>query len=162
MLANPILTTEEFKRIHNALCNLDMITENLGGVIHESLHEKLLKAKETIRECFKRAYDEDDRLFKDRSSHYSEICSKIGASTVWSKYEVEDLTKKHNLGEVRYLVYKDHWGDSPVSVPVKGNTWEALYRAADSAIRKSGDSHHIFIEQFYVQPDGTVLLSTGS
>ena len=34
MIANPTLTVDEFKDIHNALCDLDSLTRSLEDVIH--------------------------------------------------------------------------------------------------------------------------------
>lgn len=43
-----------------------------------------------------------------------------------------------------------------------GNTVFHLYRAADAAIRLSGDYHHVFIEAFDTADDGNLYLITGS
>jgi len=47
------------------------------------------------------------------------------------------------------LTYSEHWGDNGsqfISLP-ENPTWLQLYVAADTLIRKSGDVHHIYIEQ---------------
>jgi hypothetical protein len=49
-----------------------------------------------------------------------------------------------------------------VVVEIAGNTWLDLWQAADTAIRKSGDSHHTFIEGFHMNKQGQLELSTGS
>ena len=43
-----------------------------------------------------------------------------------------------------------------------GATWGDIYRAADWAIRNSGDSHHIFIEGFELRNGNELHLVTGS
>ncbi len=46
-------------------------------------------------------------------------------------------------------------------MPVEGDRWIDLWRAADAAIVQSGDEHHVFVELF--RPQGNrLVLSTGS
>ena len=49
-----------------------------------------------------------------------------------------------------------------VAVPIDGNTWGDLYKAADSAIKLSNDDHHIYIEDFKMLENGDIELITGS
>lgn len=63
----------------------------------------------------------------------------------------------------RYIDYINNWGNQ-VMVRIEGSkTWQDLYNAAEIAINESGDTHHIFIEQF-VETDnpGILELWTGS
>lgn len=165
MLASPTLTSEQFKQAHNALCELSGIVGRLEGVINADLHGRLAKVEDTIREAFSGAYAQDDALYEARRTHYDEQAALNGINhSSWSMYEVADLLQPHNYGPVDRVVYKDHWGEVAVSASVQGNTWAALWRAADECIRLSEDSHHIFIEDFRVSSDDprTLVLHTGS
>jgi len=164
MLVNPTLTTEEFKDIHNALCDLDRIAESLEDVLKPEKFVRLQKAKTAIREAMKRAYEEDNRLFKERSDLYNHAKAECKLQSIWSIYEVDDLYAEHPYAGANELVYKDHWGDRPVSVPLLGKRWIDLWIAADYLIKESGDEHHIFVERFrpLQENNTTLVLHTGS
>ena len=165
MLASPTLTAEEFKQVHNALCRLDSVAARLEVSIKTELHEQLIAAVETIRAQFSTAYEQDDAIFAARGAHYEEIGKLNGIKhSSWSMHHVTDMLAQHPWAGADRVVYRDHWGEVSVSVSVSGNTWAALWRAADECIRLSEDSHHIFVENFKVDRNDprTLVLSTGS
>jgi hypothetical protein len=91
---------------------------------------------------------------------YRMVQERFEMRSMWSDYSVEEMGAKHNyFGKT--LVYKDHWGKQPVTVRVEGDTMVDLWKAADAAIRLSGDQHHIFIEKIELIGD-TLVLTTGS
>lgn len=61
--------------------------------------------------------------------------------------------------ELRYVCPLHNYN---VAVPIEGNTWGDLYRAADSAIKLSNDDYHIYIEDFKMLENGDIELITGS
>ena len=93
---------------------------------------------------------------------YNEYAAQHGFAAIWSVYRVSDFNDFSNITADK-LVYRDHWGPSPVEVilPPGKKTWGELYAAADRAIRQSGDKHHVFIEMFYAD-NGVAYLVTGS
>ena len=155
------IKAEDFKTIHNALCELDRVVGRIEGVINQELFEKLYSVSKTIRSGLKDAYDQEQAQFNRKSAHYERIKDDLGLSTIWSIYEVDNLSERYPFEGITTVTYKDHWGTKPVVKPVNGLTYAALYVAADAAIRDSGDDHHVFIEQFK-QVGDTLLLSTGS
>lgn len=164
MYISPTLTTEEFKTIHNGLCKLRTVVERLENVIHPDLYETLVSSREEIYEGLKNSYELEENYFKKQHNHYEEISEKMNlSSSVWSMYEVKNLLDKHRYGNVDRLIYKENWGEV-VQVSIDGDTWAALYRASNEAIKQSGDSHHVFIEDFSVCPEDnrTLYLHTGS
>ena len=165
MNCNPTLTTEEFKTIHNALWELDCVTRTLENVLNPELYAKLAKAGSTIRKGLSGAYEQDSKSFEKKNNHYYDIAAQLALrESTWSIYEVEDMSDRHPFEGADRVVYKDHWGKRPVSCSVHGMTWAALFVAANSCIRDSGDKHHRYIERF--TPDAedprTLILSTGS
>jgi hypothetical protein len=165
MNCNPTLTSEEFKTIHNALCDLDSITRKLEGVLNEELYARLLKSASEIRTGLSGAYEQDNKADDAAHNHYRDVQEQLGLNdSIWSIYEVSNLADCHKFGNVDRVVYRDHWGDKPVSCSVNGTSWAALYVAANACIRDSGDSHHVFIEDFNVceEDPGTLVLVTGS
>jgi hypothetical protein len=149
MYCDVTLTANEFKEIHNTLWELQYkgMTADVGAA--------------RIRAALKGAYEQEDADFKRRREHYDSVMEDLGLDAIWSVYEVADLNAPHPFAGAKTVLYRDHWGDNPVSVEINGLTWAALYVSANAAIRDSGDEHHVFIEQF-TQSGDELILSTGS
>lgn len=150
MNCNVTLTADEFKIIHNSLCDLDRID-----------NDKVRDVVEKMREALTGAYEQDNKAFETKFDHYKQVCTELGLTTIWSIYEVDNLSDRHPFEGVTRVVYKDHWCNKEVSSVINGSTWAALYVAANACIRDSGDQHHVFIEHFKQSGD-TLILSTGS
>ena len=157
------LHAEDFKKVHNTLCDLRSLVQRMT--------ESMIKIDDVQRiiEGFEQgladAYRQDSEGFDRKHDHYSEVKQQLGLRSVWSVYEVADLGQQHPFPGAQQVAYRDHWGEEgTVFEEIKGDTWAALYVAADAAIRRSGDEHHIFIEQFRPNKEcpEQLLLSTGS
>jgi len=89
-----------------------MVENMVNGNIHEG--NKLSEIAETIRAGLKGAYEQDHKAFSDKSDHYADVRSQLGLSnSIWSIYEVDNLSDRHPFEGVDRVVYKDHWGDKP-------------------------------------------------
>jgi len=165
MNCNPTITADEFKTIHNAMWELGQTIAKLEGVVHPTLMTQLLKSHNEIRTGLSGAYEQDQKSFDQKHSHYEDVAAQLALrESIWSIYEVEDLSGRHPFEGADRIVYKDHWGKHPVSSSVHGSTWAALFVAANSCIRDSGDKHHRYIEQFTRDKEDprTLILNTGS
>lgn len=164
MNCNPTLTAAEFSNMHNGMCKLASIIGELEDTIHPSLLKKLLQAKTEIAKGLEGAYEQDNKAFDTKHSHYESVRDDLGLNTVWSIFEVDNLNDRHPFDGATTVVYKDWNTSKDIVVEVNGLTWAALYVAANAAIRNSTDNHHIYIEGFEQSSiDATVLfLSTGS
>lgn len=164
MNCSPTLTAEEFKTVHNALCDMRSVYETLQGIVREPITDKLSKAIRDMETGLARAYEEDNAAFDRKCTHYEDVGQELGLKTTWSVYEVDNLSDRHPFEGADRVVYKNHWGEKPVQCSINGLTWAALYVAADACIRNSGDNHHIYIETFSPDKDDprTLILSTGS
>jgi len=153
MNCNPTLTAEEFKVIHNTLWDLEY--RGLDGKV----------GAERIRAALKGAYEQDNQAFDQKHAQYRHWQEHHGLKSIWSLYQVESMTQLHDYGDAEYVVYDEHWGNGGEVVRrIEGHDWLSLYRAADAAIRASGDGHHCFIEAFTPIADkpGHLRLHTGS
>jgi len=159
MLISPTLTSEEFKKIHNALCDLNHTIHRTEEILHPSLHTRLVKIESQIRDCLRASYERDDEEYARRQVHYDAVGKEISAKTVWSMPEIEDLNSKHPYNSENQLVLQYH----NVMQAVNGDTWKDLWIAADRCIRETED-YHIFIENFHadLKRPGVILLTTGS
>lgn len=161
MNCNPTITSEDFKKIHNALCSLRNMQERLDGVVHYKLSKDFSQYVKEISDALKSAYEQDQKSYKTKYDHFTRVQKDLGLSSIWSMFAVDDLNEPHPFEGVTEVVYADHWGQKPVSVRINGLTWAAIYVASDVAIRDSYDYHHIFIESF-IQDGSKLILRTGS
>jgi hypothetical protein len=142
------LTAEEFKKIHNALCFAQA--------------DGIQKTVETIREALAGAYQQDEAQWDQHYADCENVKTLNGFDAIWSAEHV-DFDQPHPFASDAVIVYQAHWGDiKDRHYPIAGPTWLDVYRAADLAMRESGDGHHVFIEGFSPQSDNTVQLHTGS
>jgi hypothetical protein len=165
MNCSPTISAEEFKTIHNAVCNLDSICHQLEDILKPELYLKLVKARNGIRDGLAGAYEQDHEAFSRKSRHYDEVKADLGIkNSEWSIYEVDNMNDRHPYQGATVICYKNHWGEKPVSSAINGSTWAALWVAANAAIRDSSDEHHVYVEQFRQSQENpeVLYLSTGS
>ena len=144
------LTAKEFEAIHNVLWYLGQV-DNL----------EVQKLVEELRGALNGAYEQEQAIKDRRYDHYSQVKKDLGLDAIWSITEVDNLSDNHPYEGAKYVSYKGFWGEGVVTQAIHGNTWAALYVAANACIRDSGDEHHVFIEDFRKSGD-TLLLTTGS
>lgn len=165
MNCSPTLTANDFKTVHNALCELRSVHHLLQEVVREPILDKFAAAIREMEQGLKGAYEQDNQAFDSKWKQYNHWREHYGLRSTWSIYEVENMTLCHPYKDAQYVVYDEHWGEGGEVVRrIEGHDWNALYRAADAAIQASGDSHHSFIESFTPIADrpGHLRLSTGS
>ena len=144
MLTSVTLTAEEFSKIHNALCFAQ--TKGLEATV------------DTIRSALKGAYEQEDSVFDRKMDYFHRFQEEHKLETIWSMYELDEhgFLQDHPYPSDAFVCYQGG------HVPVFGSTWGDIYRAADWAIRNSGDMHHIFIEGFELKNGNELHLVTGS
>lgn len=149
------LRGEDFKTIHNTLCDLRSLALRMEqSMIKVEEVERIISQFESGLED---AYAQDSESFDDKMDYYKAFADQNDLNSIWSVYElpVHGFLQPHPYPSDAFVVYgKGH-------VPVLGPTWGDLYRAADCAIRNSGDFHHCFIEGFEVKGN-ELHMSTGS
>lgn len=146
MNCSPTLTAEEFKVLHNSLCELD-------GIDHPRVHELVERIREV---ALKGAYEQDEDAFDEKYRHYDNARDFFGFASIWSMYEIEDLDARHPYPSDVFVVYQGQ------HCAVTGPNWTDIWRAADVCIENSGDDHHIFIEGFTLKNGNQLHLATGS
>jgi hypothetical protein len=149
------LQAEDFKTIHNTLCELRSVQERITGVVSTELADRIHAVIKGFEAGLKDAYAQDDAIFSSKMDYFHDFKSINGLQSIWSVYEldVHGFVQPHPFPSDAFIVYTQHWGDGAKDkhYPVLGTTWGDVYRAADLAIRESGDGHHIFIEGFEVK-----------
>jgi hypothetical protein len=167
MLTNVTLTADEFKDLHNAKCELFQVVKTVKETgMMKDLAKQLGKIEKQIDKSLKNAYAQEDKISDSRRRVYDAIAKMHKLTTIWSMYEVSDMSAEHPYKGATILVHKHHNGTRGIEVAIKGNRWYDLYVAADEAIIKSGDMHHCFIEGFTTddtdEEPGVIVLSVGS
>jgi hypothetical protein len=148
------LDKRQWRDVHNALCAVERQTQGIFDVLKHGT--ELRDAVEALRGALKPAYEQEEAQWDQRFTYCDNVKLNSGFAAVWSAEDV-DFDQPHPFLSDAFIQYH---GDK--RYPIMGPTWLDVYRAADLAIRDSGDSHHIFIEQFRPQSDNTVILHTGS
>ena len=156
------LQAEDFRTVHNTLCELRTLVSDMERSMIKI--ERLEAIIGQFELGLADAYAQDEAGFDAKMDHYHAVQQENQFRTVWSLFEVEDLFQQHAFPGALHIAYRDHWGPEAVFEEIKGNTWLDLYRAADAAIRRSGDEHHCFIEAFIPVADQPqqLRLTTGS
>ena len=119
--------------------------------------------------------------FETTMNHFFAMKDELNMSTVWSIYEVGLKDSDHAIltNKVRKVVYqtvdpnasqedlmadiKDRGKRTTIEVTAWAvdGTIKALWKAAETCIKLSG-THHAYIENFEMQEDGSLWLTTGS
>jgi hypothetical protein len=153
------LTHAEWTRIHNALCRAESMYQSVFDILKNG--PEMREALDEIRMSLAPAYSQDTDAFDCKMNYYRQHQENSGFESIWSVYEVSADSGFFNLHPwqgANVLVYGN------VTVKIPGPTWGDLYRAADEAIDRSEDYHHIFIEGFarYGEDKSRLELTTGS
>ena len=149
------LHSEDFKTIHNTLCELRGLAQRMERSMIKI--EEVERIIESFEQGLKNAYEQDESSFDDKMEYFRAYQNEHEFGSIWSMFElpVGCFTEPHPYLSDSVVVYgRGH-------VPVLGPTWGDVYRAADCAIRNSGDFHHCFIEGFEAKGN-QLLMSTGS
>ena len=159
------LRAEDFRTVHNTLCELREVEQSLNSVINEQMAQRLHRVVKGFEFGLADAYQQDSVQFDAKMDYYHHFKESNGLSSIWSIYELPVLgfLEPHPYPSDAFVVYTQHWGAvKDRHYPVQGTTWADVYRAADLAIGGSGDDHHIFIERFQVKNGNELHLTTGS
>ena len=153
-----ILHSADFKTIHNTLCELRGLAQRMETSMVKV--DDVQRIIESFEQGLVDAYSQDEVAFDDKMEYFREFQDQHDFQAIWSMYElpVGCFTEPHPYPSDAFIVYgRGH-------VPVFGATWGDVYRAADCAIRNSGDFHHCFIEGFEPVADQPhqLRLTTGS
>ena len=148
------LDKSQWREVHNALCAVEQQT----GIIHDMLKHgtELRAAVEALRTALEPAYEQEEQQWDQRFTYCDNVKLNSGFDAIWSAEDV-DFDQPHPFVSDAFIQYH-----GAKRYPIMGPTWLDVYRAADLAIRDSGDQHHIFIEAFRPLDDNTVTLHTGS
>ena len=160
------LNREQWKNLHNALCAAEQEAGSLFSVLKDG--GEGLAALKSVREALAPAYAQDHEAFERQFDYFRQTQRDNGFQAQWSLYDETDqgsFDEPHPYIGATHVVYTQHWGTAGnIEVPIQGATWLDLYRAANEAIQRSNDTHHIFIEFFEPVADkpGYLSLATGS
>jgi hypothetical protein len=151
------LKAEDFKTVHNTLCELREIEMRLNEVINEQMAQRLHRVIKGFELGLADAYAQDNAEFESKMDYYGQFQTDNGLAAIWSVYDLpaHGFLSDHPFPSDAFVVYHGY------HVPVYGETWGDVYRAADRCIELSGDDHHIFIEHFE-QVGNELRLTTGS
>lgn len=115
----------------------------LGKLEHMSpqIKAEFEELQKAVHDLFKEHRQREDNAQAAKSDMFDKIREANGFRSIWSIYEVDDINAVFGYVEgVEYEGCNKHVG--------KEVTWLELWQIAELLIEESGDSHHIFIENF--------------
>jgi hypothetical protein len=123
----------------------------------------------------------DDEIFMETMDHFDNMKAELGMVSIWSIYDAgckpadwkmfsdkartvryQFIRPDATMEELHYDIAngtKSAWAE--VTMVAVDGTIGSLWFAANSCIKQSG-THHMYIEDFEVNEDGSLTLVTGS
>ncbi len=131
------------------------------SIIKPSFFEKLNQEIEKLNGFFEKYRNKEEDDFDKKMDGFSKIQSFHNFMSIWSIYEIHPNKMKQPFAPD--IVKEVEYEGLTVKVDKKVS-WLEMWTLADHLIRKSGDTHHVFIESFDEDKKnpGRYKLSTGS
>lgn len=151
------ITREEYKDIHNGICELYSLKQLVTGVIHPDLVQKLNRAFDLLEKGYGSARKQENQEFDDKMNLFEEIRKLNGFRTVWSIFDFdmkEGFT--HRPGYTATQIMLESFDCTVYGTLSPNPNLLELWAAADKLV-KQADDYHIFIEGFRQSEDGKFL-----
>lgn len=136
----------QFQKIKSVTTDLSMVLKNIEEVVRPEIVQILLGMQKKLEETIKDYSEQHKFSVLKNFPSLEEVADKNGFKSKWSVSNV-DATKINEFFPfpINILIYSNN------KVNVSNVlTWLELWRFADNLIKNSGDTHHIFIEQFII------------
>lgn len=151
-------SSEQMKSLDSLQPDFHSVIQRLEGVIAPDIIERLKSMQGKVSDILHAYNAAEDMKWQLNEDELSNISEKNDFYAVWSMPEVQASMMNDKMPyKAKYFVYQG-LKESATDV----STWLDAWRVANSLIKKSGNSHHIFIEQFTQLSDGGVEIHTGS
>lgn len=162
------LLDDDYGISNDAYMTLQELCESIDPVIMNSICHRV---RSTDNRTYLKSIDDDDDQKSispsvlNQINHFNAI-KNANADTlqisIWSVSNILNINEIAFSGVGMDLVYICNFGTTCQITLPENPTWLDMWKAADLAIRTSGDLHHIYIEQFRRLDDATIELITGS
>ena len=156
------LSRKDFDLLTSMYPNIFALKQVLEGVIHPNHVKQIDVIAQKMKTVFTPFWEKEEKDSDENYNALSQISDDLKFKTIWSISEVRATQLSDTFSsKVKQINYKGQVTrfDSP-----KNLSWLDMWKEADKLIRMSGDSDHIFIENFnedMKNPDHYEL-STGS
>jgi hypothetical protein len=148
------ISKSEFKDVHNGLCMIRNLCDQVDGVLDPKIVEKIQNAILLLDNGLRSVYDQENKWFHNKISYFGDIASRQGFKTAWSMYSVNDIYESSGyIANTLVVNDKEYPMQSMLS-------WLELWKLVDAAVVEQKD-HHFFIEDF-VCKDGKLTVILGS
>ncbi len=153
------LTGKELSDLHNAGCKLHFAIQSLESTLAPAVLRELREAQALLQAGIDRPRKESDKIEDDYRDLAALVAKDAKLKSVWSAGVVNFKEIPHP--KATKMVYE---GDKKLEVNLIEGSWLGLWKAADTLIRESRDSHHIFVEGFETRngDETTLYLCVGS
>ncbi len=155
----------KFEALRTIQLELYGINQQLENLIHPDIFAKLVKIKDLAEKTIKPEMDAANAKWDDNWDSLRKIQEDKKFHSFWSLSEIGAKDMEKTTPEMTEIVYES-WGktqthtfDKPTKI-----TWIQFWHIADELIRKSEDSHHVYIESLEAdkKKKGSFRLGCGS
>ena len=159
---------EEIRRINSARNHIFDLVEDLSDVVADKYVDELCSISSDLENAMLRFFDADREAFKERMDYWDSVRADHNFKAVWSMYRIgndcmapvtKELQEAYNNGaSLHYQDITVSFGELRKSLCVDNvPTWLDFYAAADRAIFRSGDEHHLYIEDFVYEAEKNII-----
>jgi len=152
------ITSKQLTDLYNGKIDLyflqQMIKENYRD--DSPMSTKINSAMKLMAPIINQLMEEKDKLQEELEDEMQKVRDAQNLSSIWS---VSFTKKFDDSWQGKTVMYNGHAIVIPENVDVNAET---MYVIGDNLISESGDSHHIFIEDFIMRKDGIIQMITGS
>jgi hypothetical protein len=156
---------QKFEALKTIMQELFSINQNLENLIHPNILARLVKIQDLAETTIKPEMDAENAKWEANWKSLQKIQEDNKFHSFWSLSDIGAKDMEKHTPEMTEIVFES-WGktqthtfDKPTKI-----TWIQFWHIADELIRKSEDSHHVYIESIY--PDnkkqGSFRLGCGS
>lgn len=162
----PSLTQEQIEKLETIYPKLCSLFSTLEHFVSQSILDELGDIKNIVNDVFNERWTHEEDEFEDNYKKLNEIADQNNFMSIWSVDEVlpEDMDTPFSKDLVKSIRYEYGEGQEVMIFDGDGEnfTWLQAWKYADQLIRQSGDTHHMFIEDFKEEYMGQYKLITGS
>lgn len=152
------ITSKQLTDLHNGKCGLYFLQQWINENFKEDSPAvtRINDAMKLMAPVISQLMEEKDKLQEILDGKMDKVRKSQNLSSIWS---VSFTKKFNNSWRGKTVTYCGHSIVIPDNVEVNAET---MYVIGDKLISESGDSHHIFIEDFVVRGDGVIQMVAGS
>lgn len=157
------LTKKQFDELVSVFPLLHSLEQKLDGVVAPHIVKDIKQVYKIISNVCEEEINKQEAIEDKNDAQLSELAEENHFSSVWS---VETVQAKDMNSlcphRIKKITYESFGKPQSIKITQTNLTWLDIWKICDELMSKSGDTHHIFIEDLIEDKKGVFSLSTGS